>query len=112
VTVGFESFGQEFYFSPDWEPTPDNQKLRTLAELVNRGFAQQIVLGLDTCMKGQLKTFGGMGYDHLLRRVTPRLCNLYRVGAQELDVMLVGNPRRLLERPNDLFGVVDAFHPM
>jgi phosphotriesterase-related protein len=48
--------------------------------------------------KTQLHAYGGMGYDHLLRRIVPALRSR-GVTSSMLDAMLVDNPRRLLERP-------------
>jgi phosphotriesterase-related protein len=48
--------------------------------------------------KTQLRSFGGMGYDHLLRRIVPEL-QRRGVSAADVRTMLVENPARLLDRP-------------
>ena len=70
-----------------------------LADLVQRGHGRQIVVGHDVALKCQLKRFGGLGYDHIPRRIAPTLVNHLGVGQQDLEALLVGNPRELLSRP-------------
>lgn len=96
ATLGFDSFGQDFYFTPDWKAKSDLQRLEMLARLIDAGFEDQLVVGQDICMKCMLKCFGGMGYDHVIRRVMPRLRDSFGVPAHTIDRLLVGNPRRLL----------------
>jgi phosphotriesterase-related protein len=49
--------------------------------------------------KSMLRRYGGMGYEHLLKRIVPFLERRYGVGRDTLDRILIENPRRLLERP-------------
>jgi predicted metal-dependent phosphotriesterase family hydrolase len=37
-----------------------------------------------------------MGYDHVLRRVVPRLRTSYGISDETIEKLLVRNPRRLL----------------
>ena len=48
------------------------------------GTAGGCVLGCSVWTKSQLRAFGGMGYDHLLRRIVPELARR-GVGEDELD---------------------------
>jgi predicted metal-dependent phosphotriesterase family hydrolase len=50
-------------------------------------------------MKSCLKAYGGLGCDHLFRRIAPLLGERYGIGEEVLDRMLVDTPRRLLDRP-------------
>lgn len=99
VVVGFDSFGQDLYFEPMWKAPSDLERMRLLATLVAQGFERQLVLGQDVCMKGLLRAYGGMGYDHLLRRIVPTLRRHLGVTEPALAAMLVETPRRLLTRP-------------
>ena len=65
VTVEMDTFGFEGYFARLWKTPADSEKMGFLADLVQRGFAGQIVLGHDVALKCQLKRFGGLGYDHI-----------------------------------------------
>ena len=96
ATLGFDSFGQDFYFTATWKAKSDMERLRMLARLIDAGYENQLVVGQDVCMKCMLKRFGGMGYDHVIRRVMPRLRDVHCVPETVIDKLLVGNPRRLL----------------
>jgi phosphotriesterase-related protein len=96
VIVGFDSFGQDGYFSPTLKSRSDQEKMETLVALIERGYEDQLVLSMDMGKKHYLKRFGGMGYDHVLRRIIPRLRTIYGVTDVVMDKLLVTTPRRLL----------------
>ena len=96
ATLGFDSFGQDIYFTATWKAKNDMERLQMLARLIDAGYENQLVVGQDVCMKCMLKRFGGMGYDHVIRRVMPRLRDSHGVPEAVIDKLLVGNPRRLL----------------
>ena len=96
ATLGFDSFGQDCYFTAGWKAKSDLQRLEMLARLIDAGFENQLVVGQDICMKCMLKCFGGMGYDHVIRRVMPRFREVFGVPQHTVDKLLLGNPRRLL----------------
>ena len=73
--------------------------MKAVAGLVKEGFARQLVLGCDVWAKYMLRSFGGLGYEHLLRRIVPSLQQSYRVADHDVAAMLVDNPRRLLAIP-------------
>jgi hypothetical protein len=66
-----------------------------VAALVAEGLVDQIVLSTDICQLSHLHTYGGKGYDYLLRSFVPLL---RRRGVSEAHVhrRLVDNPRRVL----------------
>jgi phosphotriesterase-related protein len=98
VTVEMDTFGFEGYFARLWKTPSDTEKMDLLAELVRRGFAGQIVLGHDVALKCQLKRFGGLGYDHIPRRIAPTLINHLGLARDDVEALLADNPRRLLTR--------------
>jgi predicted metal-dependent phosphotriesterase family hydrolase len=77
------------------EIAPDEVRAERIATLARLGYADQIVLGGDTCRRSQLRANGGRGLDFLWTSFVPRLVAL---GVSEHDVtaMLVDAPRRLL----------------
>lgn len=91
-------FGNEAYYRDGYGDPPDGARLDGIEELLGEGLAAQLVLGNSVWTKSQLRAYGGMGYEHLLRRIVPAL-RKRGVGDAELDLMLVDNPRRLLDRP-------------
>lgn len=96
VVVGFDSFGQDGYFSPSWKSLSDLTKLRTACKLIDRGYGDRLVLSQDVSRKHHLHRFGGFGYDHVVRRVVPRMKDLFDIDDRMVESMLVDNPRRLL----------------
>lgn len=98
ATVEFDTFGFEGYFARLWKTPSDDEKMRFLALLLERGWAAQVVAGHDVALKCQLRRFGGLGYDHIPRRIAPTLARDYGVAAEHLEAVLVTNPRRLLTR--------------
>jgi phosphotriesterase-related protein len=88
VFVQIDHIGMEFY-------QRDTARAHLIAQLVQLGYAAQILLSHDICFKRLLNWFGGPGYDHLLVGFVPMLRN---EGVSEADIqrMLVDNPRRAL----------------
>lgn len=96
VVVGFDSFGQEGWFSPTWRARTDLEKAETTVALIERGHLDQLVLAQDVCKKQHLRRFGGFGYDHVLRRVLPRMQETQGITDQQVESMLHRTPLRLL----------------
>jgi phosphotriesterase-related protein len=93
-------FGSEFYYRRGYKDPTDAERLEALAAFLGKGYGGQVVLGCSVWTKAQLRAFGGMGYDHLLRRIVPELEGAYAVPAADVERMLVETPRRLLDRPD------------
>ncbi|MBA2512857.1 MAG: phosphotriesterase, partial [Solirubrobacterales bacterium] len=99
AAVEYDTFGSEFYWGRlEREPT-DLERFAGVRHLLDAGHRDRIVLGCDIWLKMGLRRYGGMGYDHLLRRVVPALRNAYDVTQDEIAAMLVDTPRRILDRP-------------
>ncbi|MBI3977423.1 MAG: phosphotriesterase-related protein [Chloroflexi bacterium] len=78
-----------------WFYQRDEQRARTVAQLIREGYLSQILLSQDVCFKRLLHWFGGGGYDRLLTGFLPLLM-AEGVTKQEIHTMLVENPRRAL----------------
>jgi phosphotriesterase-related protein len=76
------------------EPS-DGERLDALLRLLALGFERHLLLSHDVCTKMQLRRYGGMGYDHILRTIVPRL-RRRGVDSATLHRLLVENPARLL----------------
>jgi phosphotriesterase-related protein len=96
ANVAFDTFGSELAYSGLFHHPSDRERMSALAGLLDAGWAGQIVLGHDVCVKANLHRFGGYGYDHLIRRVAPALQEEYGISADTIERLLVDNPRRLL----------------
>jgi phosphotriesterase-related protein len=97
VVLEWDLFGQEatYYAPADFDMPNDIQRLRDIRKLIDRGHIDQIVISHDICHLSHFTAYGGWGYAHIFKRVVPRA--LKRGFTQdELDAILVKNPRRLL----------------
>jgi phosphotriesterase-related protein len=95
----FDTFGTEFYYGGGVRTPTDTERMEHLQTLIEDGYGDQLVLGCDVWVKANLRAYGGMGYEHLLKRIVPTLVDRYGVDARTLQAMLVDSPRRLLDRP-------------
>lgn len=91
-------FGNEAYYRDGYKDPTDAERLEALVELLgaDEEVAARSVLGNSVWTKSQLRRYGGMGYDHMLRRIVPELMRR-GVGEPLIERMLVENPIRLLD---------------
>jgi phosphotriesterase-related protein len=97
VWLSFDIFGIETAFYP-LEPRTrmlnDGSRLAFIEALTDAGFGDHVLIGQDICQKHRLTTYGGHGYDHILRNLRPML---EAVGRGEImTAILEDNPRRFL----------------
>jgi phosphotriesterase-related protein len=101
VFVEFDNFGKEFQIRPEERGfaggafARDADRVRLLKQLVDAGYARQLLITNDICFKCLLRHFGGRGYAHILRGIVPML-EIEGVDAGTIEMLLRGNPRRLL----------------
>ena len=88
ANVAFDTVGWD-------EFAPDERRVERLVALIERGHADKIVLGSDTCRRTHYHLLGGQGYDYLLTGFVPRL-RAAGISQEVLDKLLIHNPRRLL----------------
>lgn len=100
----FDQFGWEGYFDyphASTLPSPNipnsAQRIDHIAELISKGFINQILISQDTCTKIQLTRYGGLGYACMLRRVVP-LMRLKGFSDENIHTILVENPKSMLQR--------------
>lgn len=94
----FDLFGTEssyYPLDPSVDLPNDAGRVRYVKALIDAGFEEQITISEDVCRKTQLRTYGGEGYDHILRRVVPLML---RRGIDEstISTIMWTTPRRLL----------------
>ena len=97
VVLEFDFFGIESTYYPfaDVDLPNDGQRVRSIVELVRRGYVDQLVVSQDICTRTRLRRFGGHGYAHLLENAVP-LMRRRGLGQDDIDRILVRTPRRLL----------------
>ena len=97
--VEYDCFGYEGYF-PEYHgrhfnmPT-DEQRIKAIIELIDEGHGDKILIAGDHCVKHALASYGGWGYDHILRNVVP-LMKINGMNEKQINKLLIENPRRFL----------------
>jgi phosphotriesterase-related protein len=95
-TLAFDTFGKQTYYATRKRQYPsDDQRIATIARLVNDGLAGSVTMAHDVCYKTDLTRWGGDGYGHVSRNIVPRLLQA-GVSDTAIQQMMVENPRRLL----------------
>ena len=94
----FDMFGKEGYYPRRYgviEVPNDSERINRLIWLIEKGYLNQILISHDICMKMSLASFGGLGYDHILRNVVP-LMRAKGLPEEVIHTIIVENPKRLL----------------
>ncbi|MGH3239319.1 MAG: phosphotriesterase family protein [Spirillospora sp.] len=73
----------------------DHKIARGIADLVEDGHADRLLLGHDVCQKIQLKRYGGQGYGYIPDHFLPALRRL-GVADEAIETIMVDNPARAL----------------
>jgi phosphotriesterase-related protein len=97
VYVEFDGWGSEFYYGPPYNVVEPRDAERAVAvkRLIDAGHLERVLITQDIWLKQQMKRYGGDGYDCLLKHGLPRLLEA-GVTDEQIRMMLVDNPRRLL----------------
>lgn len=69
--------------------------IKLLKQLIDDGFASQIMLSQDVCHDSQLLSYGGNGYTYLQKTFLPRLLAA-GVDQQTIEQITITNPARVL----------------
>lgn len=95
--VQYDMIGSElFYADQGVQCTSDEEDAQHVAELVDAGDGQRVLLSSDIFLKSLLRRYGGPGYGHVLQYFVPRL-RRYGLDAEAIQQLLVHNPRSLFE---------------
>ena len=90
----YDLFGNESSYyppNPDVDMPSDAQRMDVILWHFEQGFERQILLSHDVATKHRLHAYGGLGYDHLITNVVPRLRKRGLSEAQ-ISTMIVDNP--------------------
>lgn len=96
VYVEFDNFGKQYYVDKDarhdgyGQFISDLDRVRLLKKMIEDGYKKQILLSCDVCLKTLLRTYGGWGYDHLLRNIVPVMLE-EGIAQEDIDLMLIDN---------------------
>ena len=95
--VQYDMIGSElFYADQGVQCTSDEEDAQHVAELVDAGVGQRVLLSSDIFLKSLLRRYGGPGYGHVLQYFVPRL-RRSGLDAEAIQQLLVHNPRSLFE---------------
>lgn len=93
----YDEFGWEGYYSLAPVDLPnDHQRVNEIIQLIEQGHLEQILLSHDICSKVRLKSYGGHGYDHILRNVVPVMRDK-GITEEQINALLIENPKQLLQ---------------
>jgi phosphotriesterase-related protein len=68
-----------------------------LKRLIDDGYKNQILLSCDVCLKTCLRTYGGWGYDHVLKNIVPMMED-EGISKEDIKLMLIDNPGNFLDK--------------
>jgi len=79
----------------DYATAREVELVELVVELLERGYASQILLSHDISTNAQLKAYGGPGFGYVAQHFLPHL-RTAAVGEGEIAAMTIENPRRIL----------------
>ena len=93
----YDLFGNESSYyppNPSVDMPSDAQRMDVILWHFENGYENQILLSHDVATKHRLHAYGGLGYDHLITNVVPRLRSRGLSEAQ-ISTLVVDNPARI-----------------
>lgn len=93
----YDLFGNE---SSHYPPNPsvdmpsDAQRMDVILWHFEQGLERQVLLSHDIATKHRLQAYGGLGYDHLITNVVPRL-RARGLNEAQVNSLIVDNPARI-----------------
>lgn len=95
--IEYDFFGIESSYYPFQEIDMPNDgiRLNLIRTLIQAGHLPRLLISHDLCTKTRLRRYGGHGYDHIFVNIVPMM-KRKGFSDQEIDAILVQNPRRLL----------------
>jgi phosphotriesterase-related protein len=95
--VEFDCFGEEDYAEEfDYVHPRDTRRMEWVSRIIDAGYIDNLLISQDVCYKTYMREYGGYGYDHILRTIVPLLRRKYFVADEEVQQMMVENPRRAI----------------
>lgn len=73
----------------------DAEAIKRLAQLMEWGYGDRLVIAHDVCRKPHLTSHGGHGFAHIIESIVPRM-KKRGFTQDEIDTILIRNPARVL----------------
>ena len=102
VYVEFDNFGKEYYVDREVRNdgyglfVHDTERVSLIKKMIDDGYKSQILLSCDVCLKTCLRTYGGWGYDHVLKNIVPMMED-EGISNEDINLMLIDNPADFLD---------------
>jgi phosphotriesterase-related protein len=95
--IEYDFFGIESSYYPfqEIDMPNDGMRLNVIRDLIKEGHLSRILISQDICTKTRLQHYGGHGYRYIFDYILPMM-KKKGFTDEELDAILVQNPRRLL----------------
>jgi len=74
----------------------DFERCKTIKQLIDAGFGENIVVSHDLAFKSRLIMYGGTGYDYITRNCVPYMKQLCGITEQNIQSIFVETPKRVL----------------
>jgi phosphotriesterase-related protein len=101
ATIGHDCFGSTFSIDSETKMNPtDEARIDDVKRIFDAGYGRSVMISNDICFKSRLHAYGGWGYDHIQTNLGPFLRQA-GFSADDLDLLFVDNPRRLVETGRD-----------
>jgi phosphotriesterase-related protein len=92
----FGNYPSGFYpHNPKVQLLNDAGRVADIEWMIERGWTEQILISHDIAQSFRLAKWGGHGYHYILAEIVPQM-RMRGVSEEEIDQILVGNPRALL----------------
>ena len=102
VILEFENFGKECYIDKRYRGfaggffESDLKRVKVMIELCEKGYASQLMVATDICLKQGLHKYGGFGYDHILLNIIPMMLN-EGLDKKYVDQIVRDNPLNFID---------------
>lgn len=99
----FDDFGKEFYVDRATRNlllhsfATDVERVKTIKKLIEKGYKKQILISNDVCLKSMTHTYGGWGYDHVIKNIIPMMED-FGISDADINTIVTENPLRFLDR--------------
>jgi len=104
--IAIDCFGKEFYIierkfkdSLAFDFIKDLERVKNIKKLIDLGFLSNILISCDVCLKILLHSYGGWGYDHILRNVIPMMQN-EGITNEQTNILIRENPKKFFNIEN------------